>query len=144
MSTTTKGEVGITVHFLGALTLHESKTLGSTARNVSYGSEAILTADIIDANRDRYGQWPLLGLLDDEPGQIKAWGKVKVRRGPWPADLPRIEPGSPEHDDARAAALQAAKLLPTEQEQRAAVASVRRAYGAASESKSRTLMEYSR
>lgn len=136
----TSSPVGITVHFLGAMTLHEfTGTAG--ARNVSYGSEVVLTEEIIDANRDRYGHCALLDLLDDEPGQIKAWGMVKVRRGPWPSHVSRIEVGSPAHDDARRAALHAAALLP-EDEQRAAVAAVRQQYGSDPSARSVTLAEY--
>ncbi len=93
--TTAQNSEGVTVHFLGALTLHQSTHLHTVARSVSYGDEAVLTTEIIDANRDRLGRCALLDLLDDEDAQVKAWGSVKVRRGPWPAGLSRVQPGSP-------------------------------------------------
>lgn len=144
MSTSTtlteRGAIGIVVHFTKSYTLHESTTMGSTARNVSYGSEAVLTPEIIEANRDRNGDCQLLRLLDDPDSG--------VHRGPWPIDLatgqslPRIEPGSPQWDEQRAAALRAASLLPDPDEQRIAAAKVRAQYGVESGACSRTLAEY--
>ncbi len=140
--TTAQNSEGVTVHFLGALTLHQSTHLHTVARSVSYGDEAVLTTEIIDANRDRLGRCALLDLLDDEDAQVKAWGSVKVRRGPWPAGLSRVQPGSPAWDDNRAAALRAAALLPDPDQQRIAAAKVRAEYGSSPEARSRTLAEY--
>lgn len=134
--------VGITVHFLGAMTVPTSTSMASSSLNLEYGSELVLTEAIIEALRDRTGRVRLLELLDDEDAQVRAYGSVKVRRGPWNPDLERIQPGSPAWEDARAAALRAASMLPSDSEQRAAAAAARERYGLPSLAKSVTIATY--
>jgi hypothetical protein len=117
----TTSPVGITIHALGAITVPTSTSMASQSRNLQYGDEMVLTAEVIEALRDRNGRVRLLELLDDEPAQVRVWSEVKIRRGPWPSTddpLDRIQPDSPQWDDARTAALQAAALLPDPSDQR--------------------------
>lgn len=135
MSTSTdKSAVGTTVHFTKAMTVHTSTRMGSTALNVAYGDSVFLDEATIEANRDVHGRCRLLELLDDPDGG--------VRRGAWPEGLSRIERDSPQWDDARAAALQAAAQLPDPDDQRRAVRQAHATYGVASDRCSRTLTEY--
>ncbi len=134
MSSSDTDGVGITVHAVRAVTVHTSTSLGAIARVLTYGDEMVLTDEIIEANRDRLGRCALLERLDDPAGPL--------RRGPWPEGLDRMEPGSPAWDNARAAALQAAALLPEPDQQRAAAARVREKYGSTSGARSRTLAQY--
>ena len=136
--------VGVMVHFLGGLTVATSMSVHGIARSVGFGDEMLLTDAIIDANRDRHGRCPLLELLDDDKGQINAWSSIKVRRGPWPADVDRILPGSHAWDLARDRARAEAVALPSEDEQRAALVLVREKYGVPTSAQSRTLAEYGR
>lgn len=126
--------VGITVHFTGPMTIHQSLSPHATALNVGYGDEMVLSETVIEANRDRAGRVALVDMIDAP--------NSRVRSGAWPDGESRIQYGSPAWDDARAAALRAAALLPTEDEQRAAAARVREVYGSASSARSTTLLKH--
>lgn len=134
--------IGIMVHFLEPLTIHESLTPGATARVVGYGDVVVLTDELVTANRDRNGRCALLELLDDEPAQIARWGEVRVQRGPWPTGVPKIKPGSYGWDAARDRA-RAHALTLSEEEQPAALAAVTAEFGLPDEARSRTLARYS-
>lgn len=127
-------DVGITVHAIRTVAVHMGTSLGSVSRVLSHGDEMILTQAIIEANRTRDGADALGALLDQPDGPL--------RRGPWPKGVDRLEPGSPQWDDARAAALRAAAMLPDPDDQRAAAARVREKYGSDSFAKSRTVATY--
>lgn len=133
--------VGITVHFLGAMTVPTSTSMARPSRNLQFGDELVLTAEVIEALRDRHGRVRLLELLDDEPAQVLAYGSVKVRRGPWDPSVERIQPGSYAWDQARERERALALSLP-EGEQRVALARVREKYGMPSSSTSTTIARY--
>jgi hypothetical protein len=110
-ATTPADVVGVTVSILGSVALHAGR--GSSPMPsilCDYGTEIVLTAELIAANKDRFGRWPLLEMLDDLDAQRAAFGRPIMARGPWPADQPRYQRGSPAweqaHDEARAAAFQ--------------------------------------
>ena len=86
------------IHFLASgLTIQIRMGWGKVMR---YGDQLPITPEVVEANKDRNGRsW--LELVDDEPAQVRRFGKVAFRRGPWPSDLPRYEPGSFEHAEAR-------------------------------------------
>jgi hypothetical protein len=131
------------VHFLASMAIPVTTAMHGNAFIASYGSELTVTPEIIEAALDRLGQPPAwLRLLDDEAEQVRVWGEVRVRRGPWPEGVDRVQPGSPEWDDARVAALRAAALLPDEGQQRAAAARVREKYGVESSARSHTIATY--
>lgn len=58
-----------------------------------------VTADMIEANRDRNGA-SFLDLLDDPDEQRRRWGHVKIARGEAPAHLTTWLPGTPEAAEA--------------------------------------------
>jgi hypothetical protein len=98
------------IHFLGCLTIVTSESGGGQGAVTEYGNELIVTSEFHNLNRDRNGD-SFLDLLDDEPAQMKRWGRVLVERGPWPEDLSRVEPGSQRwHDEAEAARVEAFKI----------------------------------
>lgn len=97
---------GDTVHVLGTITISTGEFHGA---NLTWGSQFCLTDDVIRANSDRQGRCAIIDLIDDPKGQTKKWGKVLFGRGPFPANLPPVEPGSPEEGYERARRLEAAR-----------------------------------
>lgn len=90
-----------TVVFFGPLTV-PLPGQGFQARVVGYGDELEVSEPLREAGRDRLGaSW--LDLLDDPAEQVRKWGLVLFSRGPWPADRPRIKPGSMAWEDVREA-----------------------------------------
>jgi hypothetical protein len=81
-----------------------------------------------ESGKDRNGNsW--LDLLGDEDAQIKRWGEVTFREGPWPDDLPHHKPGSFEYAEARERARQAAWTLIDPEERAWALAKVNEDFG---------------
>ncbi|KQX68823.1 hypothetical protein [Angustibacter sp. Root456] len=134
-----QGETGVMVHFLGTVAVHTGMGPAQVSILCEHGSEFLLTAEIIAANRGRDGRWRLLELLGDDEGQRREFGRVLMRPGPWPTGVERIEPGSFAWDQARADARAAANTLPTERERTEALAKVRAKYGIDPSACSRTL-----
>lgn len=65
----------------------------------SRGDSILLNPEQVELTRDRDGRsW-----LDDlsEDAQIRRWGRPRFGIGPWPAELHRWTPGSPEAEVAR-------------------------------------------
>jgi hypothetical protein len=85
-----------TIHFLGSMTVHErfGASIGSATTIITeYGMELPVTPDLIAAAKDRFGHsW--LDIVSDDEAQVRQWGQVMVRPGPWPEGKPRIEQGS--------------------------------------------------
>jgi hypothetical protein len=126
------------IHFYGALTLPTGTDWHSISMSVGYGDELTVTAPIVAASLDRNGRsW--LDLLDDEPAQIRRWGRVMMRRGPWPLES-RIEPGSAQWLDARDAARAEAHKIENPADRERALLRVRQQFGDAPTS--RTLASY--
>lgn len=73
--------VGETIHFLGPLTIRRDASMaGGMVTN--YGDELVITDEMIEASNDRNGDsW--LDLANDEQAQVKRWGTVMFRTGPW-------------------------------------------------------------
>lgn len=118
------------IHFLGPVTLVADADSGR-GRVFAYGHELRMTPEIVALNTDRNGECRLAELIDDEAGQVNAWGAVRVRRGPWPEGVSRLEPGSYEWELAREAARQEAWKLADETKRSTAVADVVAQFGAA-------------
>lgn len=135
----TNEQFPIQIHFLGPVTV---PTHPGVSMAFSFGQELTVTEAVAQAGRDRHGVNPLLSLLDDEPGQRRAWGEVRVRRGPWPEGVERIQPGTWEWEAARVAALQVAHSEPDEDVARIKAAQAREKYGVPSGAKSRTIAVY--
>ena len=132
----------IPVHFVASgLTIVVDASGSGVARVMEYGSELTITPELVQANTDRVGNCPLLDLLDDDEAQARRWGKVMVRRGPWPADLSRIERGSLQWDDAREAARQKAWKIDDPNDRARALAQVKEHYGP-QPTTSRTIADY--
>jgi hypothetical protein len=116
------------IHFLAAQTVALRPNSADGSKVFSYGEELLWTDQMTMANTDTVGRCRLLDLLDDEALQVRKYGKVVVRRGPWPEGRSRLEPGSWQHTEAREAARRAAHLLP-EPECSAALQKMREEFG---------------
>lgn len=113
------------MHFYGSLTVPLTR---SNSQVMRWGDAILLTDEIKELSLDRYGKsW--IDLADDEPEQVRRWGKVMFRRGDWPDDLPPYEPGSMEEEDAREAARVAAWKIPHDEERYAALKEITKKFG---------------
>lgn len=93
------------------------------------GLSVCVTEAMIRASRDRLGRSWLLDLIDDEQTQIRRWGEVAFRRGPFPDGVAHWTPGTPEHDESRDLARAAAWALPAGPERDRTLADVNATYG---------------
>jgi hypothetical protein len=128
MSTTTKGQTGVTFHFVeDGMTVHTSTSLHNPGSYVARrGTTLLVTDEVRAACTDRLGRC-LFDLTEDE--QVRRFGRVMFRPGLPPEDFDAFTPESAEWDDARRAALADAWALHDEDEQRAALARVRERFG---------------
>lgn len=119
------GEVFHWLHGGMAYPQHLGSAAGVTSKR---GQEVRVTEALLVANTNRLGEcW--LDLLHDPAGQEQRWGKIMFAPGPFPDGLLRTEPGSYEHEDAKADAYRAARALPERQKRDAALAEVEETYG---------------
>lgn len=115
------------IHFYGPLTVAVDD---SPNRVMSWGSELVVSEAVRERSKDRFGKsW--LDIIDDEPAQIRCWGRVMVGSGPWPSHLPKHQPGSIEASDAYETARMAAWKLPTEYARAEEFDRIRDQFGAA-------------
>jgi hypothetical protein len=98
----------ITVHFTAPITVGMSTSVTGDSRLFPYGSELEVTPQIIEASRDRFGASWLEDWLTNGEDEYRRGDKLIARRGPWPADICRLAPGSFERADAREAAVREA------------------------------------
>lgn len=134
--TTTDG-TGVTIHFVrDGFTLHTGEGFRSEARVMRRGETVTIDDALRRANSGRDG---VTALDRDEAEQLRTYGVVYFRPGPFPEDEDPLTPGSFEHDQARAAALAEAAQIADPDEQRIALAKVRERFGVPSEGRSRTL-----
>jgi hypothetical protein len=113
------------VHFYGPLTAYLG---GFSSQSMKWGDELEVTENVREMSKDRNGiSW--LDLVDDEDEQLRRFGKVLFRAGPWPADEPEWDPGSLEEEDAREAARVAAWKVPGDAARSAALAKVNEDFG---------------
>lgn len=127
------------VHFYVATTIPWP---GIASRLMLWGDVVEVTPLIRELGRDRNGHtW--VDLAGDPEAQLKRWGRVRFALGPWPADLPRYEPGSQEEQEAIQEAYRNAWAIPTEVERLAALADVRAHWGLPAQT-SKTIMTYGR
>lgn len=118
-------ELPETVHFFATVTV---PTYGYASLVLVYGDDLAITPAIRAAAFDRNGgSW--LDLVDKPDAQIERWGEVRFAPGPWPADMPRIKPGSLEERQVIEQAFRDAWATPGEVEQAEAVRAVRAKYG---------------
>lgn len=128
-----KATEGVKIHFLAS-------GMTVAGRVWRRGDELLITQDIRAACTDRHG-FCVLDLTADE--QVERFGRVHWRPGVWPEGQSRLEPGSPEWQDAREAARRGAHAIQNEQERVAALRRVTEEYGPAGPT-SRTLATYQR
>ena len=81
------------VHFLGSITIVVPAPGFSGGRVTEHGQEIDLTAELLDLNSDRNGRC-LFDLVGDEDAQVRRFGKVMMRPGPWPQSELRVEYGT--------------------------------------------------
>jgi hypothetical protein len=93
-----------------------------------WGDEVEITPMIRHFGRDRNGNcW--VDLASDRDAQLQRWGVVRYAAGPWPAHLPKIEPGSNEEKQAIEDAYRNAWAITTDVERAEALAEVRAKWG---------------
>jgi hypothetical protein len=113
------------VHFFAPTNVPVSEW---NAYSLAYGEEIVITPTIWALSQDRNGDsW--LDLLDDPEAQIARFGRVRFARGPWPTDLPKIEPGSPEEEIRKAREWSELWNLPTSEARAARRAELTEKYG---------------
>lgn len=112
------------VHFLGPLTFPVDRTHAV----MRLGSVVTVTREVFEATKDRNGD-SVLDILDDEQEQIHRYGRVMIRRGPWPEGKERLERGSQEWWDAAEAERRAAHGIENEAERRRALGAIRAKFG---------------
>lgn len=130
-ATTTVEDTGATdqgrmIHFTNALTVAIPNNGHVMHAVLGYGTELLLTDEIMEASRDRNGRSRLLERLEAGEG---------VHYGTWPEGKVRFEPGSLDFAEAREAARQAIWKIEDEAERRAAQAAHRATYGSLPTSK---------
>ncbi len=104
---------GESVHVLVPLNVKVKPGFHSSSMLLDRSATFVLTADLIQAQRDRFGKladWLLL--LGDDDAQIARFGEVWTRPGPAPADLRRWVVGDASWRDERAKARAAAWAQP--------------------------------
>lgn len=129
-----KNAVGLTVHVLRPISIPLADTMSAPVVSLDYGDVQFLDTAALDATRDKSGFSALIANLDNP--------EAAVQRGPWPAHLPRVLPGSPRHQEMREAARQTAWRIEDPEARAAALAEVVRTYGPGPTT-SRTLMRIS-
>jgi|GEM_PF-4424987 len=113
------------VHFFAPVTIPGASRDSAVC---IYGDEIEITPEIREAGIDRLGRsW--LDVADKPQEQERRWGRVRYALGRWPADLPRLEPGSMEENDARAKAYRDAWTIADDTERAAAQREVRALWG---------------
>lgn len=118
------GREPLIVHFFSTVTIPAPHT----SRLCLYGDEVVITPIMQALSIDRNGgSW--LDILDNPEEQVRRYGKVRCARGPWPTNLPRVEPGSLEEADAIEAAWANAHAEPDEEARAAKLAAARAKYG---------------
>ena len=112
---TTKTTTSEIFHFFSCLTVMTVGGFVPDSIVTRYGQELVVTDDIRQLNTDTDGNtW--LDLADDEPAQLRRWGRVLFGRGEWPSELNRLEKGSDEWMDAAASARREAWKIENESE----------------------------
>ncbi|KQS66160.1 hypothetical protein [Modestobacter sp. Leaf380] len=130
--TTGQLDLPVRVHFLGPVMLHlASGSVFGDTRACGYGTEVDVTEELLRANDDRNGQsWLRTWLLSGNDTHSSG-GQELVRRGPWPEDASRLQPGSFEWEDARDRDVKAAHQIDDPAERAARRQWVQDFYGAA-------------
>lgn len=96
-----------TIHFYESMTITLSPSLAARGRVYGYGDELVITDAVREASRDRHGHsW--LDWLDSDAYEYRRGDRLIARRGPWPAGVCRLSPGSFEWADAREQAVREA------------------------------------
>lgn len=112
------------IHFVATgltVTLARSDT-----RVMKYGDELTVTPELVRWTRNKYGRsW----LSYSEDDQLRIWGRVWFRPGPWPEGQLRVEPGTDEFQAARRHAREVAKGLVDPEERRRRLAEIDEQFG---------------
>lgn len=94
------------------------------------GRSYVVSREMLQANLRPDGS-SVLDLLDDEPRQVTVFGEVKLRRGPFPADEVKADPGTRDWALQREQARRAAHMAPTDELRAAALRAVEERFGPA-------------
>jgi hypothetical protein len=125
---------GDVVHVLeSGMTIPRTTSLwgGAPALQLTRGDVFTVTAEMIEASRDRNGRvtWP--AMVHDEAAQVRRWGTVRLRPGNAPEGMQPWTYGSPDWAEARETARRAAWAEPNPERRAEALQHVTEVYGAA-------------
>lgn len=123
--------IGEQLHFLHTGTMFHTRVHGiAIAKIANRGDEITVSEDLLELNRDRYGQLPpWLALAKDPEAQLRVFGFEAVGTGPWPDLLSKTIPGTVEHDEAREEARRVAWTIQDDRKRQAALDEVEDAFG---------------
>jgi hypothetical protein len=123
---------GDQVHFLAPITFStKANSFTGAGATLNRGDTITITADIIEAQRDRHGDlsrsW--VALLHDEDAQVARFGQVVARPGSWPEDQERWTYGDRRWETERDNARRAAWAIADDADRAAALAAVEERFG---------------
>lgn len=110
-----------TIHFTAGTQL-----LGT---NFDYGDELTIEESMVPAVSDKNGRIAIFELLSDPEAQRRRWGSWRVRPGPWPDGISKIQPGSMRWEIARSDHYRWARGLRFESQRDEALADARKRFG---------------
>lgn len=127
-------KVGDVVHALATgMQLPRTTSLwgGAPALQLVRGQSFTVTAEMIEASKDRFGNvtWP--AMVRDEAAQLRRWGKIHLAPGAAPQDMQPWIYGDASWSEQREIARRAAWAETNPDRRAAALAEVQRVYGAA-------------
>lgn len=127
-------EPGTVVHCLddhGIVVPRSTSIIGEPALHVFRGDTFTVTSEMLEASKNGAGVPGGVSLAADEVEQVRRWGKVRLRVGEAPSDLPRWTHGTAEWREAREAARKSAWSITDPDERAEARARVEQMFGPA-------------
>jgi hypothetical protein len=123
---------GSVVHVLrSGLTVHTGGEAGVSGVVVAKGQNIVITDAMVQATKNRLGEYTGIALAADEDAQIRKYGEVRFRVGEAPSDLRPWTYGDADWSAARDAARRQAWSQPTDAARADALAEVERVFGPA-------------
>lgn len=109
------------IHFVGPCQL-----LGEL---FDYGDDFLIEESMLPGLTDRLGHVAVLEMLLDPEAQRRRWGSYRIRRGPWPAGVDKVAPGSARWEAARRDQYAWARSRPFESQRDEALTECRARFG---------------
>jgi hypothetical protein len=121
---------GTVVHSTrGGLTVHTGGQAGVSGVVVSRGQNIVVTDAMLQATKNKLGEYTGIALAADERAQLRKYGEVRFRVGEAPSDLQPWTYGDADWSVAREAARRQAWAQPTDAERAYALAELERKFG---------------